>query len=81
MRRSVLSIPLNIAEGCGRGTQKELSRFLDIAIGSTCELETQIYLCYDMELLPKKEQDDLVEETIQIRKMILGFQKSLHINN
>ena len=44
INRSAVSIPSNIAEGCGRGTDAQLVHFLDIAIGSNCELETQFYL-------------------------------------
>ena len=43
MNRSAISIPSNIAVGCGRGTDAQLVHFLDIAIGSNCELETQFY--------------------------------------
>lgn len=45
MRRSVVSIPSNIAEGQSRGTPKEFAHFLRIAKGSTSELETQLLLC------------------------------------
>jgi|WetSurMetagenome_2_1015567.scaffolds.fasta_scaffold211179_2 four helix bundle protein len=41
MRKSATSIPSNIAEGCGRGTDPQLVYFLDVSVGSTCELETQ----------------------------------------
>jgi four helix bundle protein len=44
MRRSAVSIPSNIAEGCGRGSEPDFKRFLEIALGSSFELETQIQL-------------------------------------
>ena len=46
MRRAAISIPSNIAEGSGKGSDKEFCRFLDITNGSACELETQIYLAF-----------------------------------
>ena len=51
IRRAAISIPSNIAEGCGRNTNKDLSRFLDISIGSICEVETQLYLAFDLEFI------------------------------
>ena len=73
IRKSAISIPSNIAEGCGRGTDKQLIHFLDIAIGSNCELETQIYLSFDLEYISQEEQDRFVSEITEIRRMILKF--------
>ena len=47
IRRSSSSIPSNISEGCGRGADKELIRYLKIAMGSASELEYQIILSKD----------------------------------
>ncbi|MDF2832041.1 four helix bundle protein [Chryseobacterium indoltheticum] len=51
MRRSSVSVPSNIAEGCGRNTAKETIHFLFIARGSLFELETQFYLSLDLEYI------------------------------
>lgn len=48
MRRAVVSIPCNIAEGYGRGTRQEYIRYLRMARGSAAELETQVTLCEDL---------------------------------
>lgn len=77
MKRAVISIPSNIAEGAGRGTDKEFTRFLDIANGSAFELETQIYLAYDLEFINKKILNNLIENIEEIEKMIYGFKKKL----
>ncbi len=53
MKRAVISIPSNIAEGAGRESTKDFARFLDIANGSAFELETQIYLAFDLEFINK----------------------------
>ncbi len=77
VRRAAVSVPSNIAEGCGRKTAKDLNRFLDIAIGSICEVETQLYLAFDLEFISKGNAKILVEEIVEIRKMIIAFQKTL----
>ncbi len=77
MRRAAVSTPSNIAEGCGRKSIPDLSRFLDMSLGSLCELETQIYISHDLDFLPKNEMDNLVSETEQIRRMIASYQTKL----
>ena len=79
IRKSVVSMPSNVAEGCGRGTDKQLAHFLDIAIGSNCELETQIYLCHDLEYINEEQQNTLVKELSEIRRMMLSFRNGLSI--
>lgn len=77
IRRAVISIPSNIAEGSGRNSIADFKRFLDIAIGSLCEVETQLYLSYDLGFVNKEKAKVIVNEVIQIRKMIIGYKKSL----
>ena len=77
IRRAAVSVPSNISEGCGRGTDAQLKHFLDVTIASLCELETQIYLSHDLEYLSTKVTDELISEVIQIRKMTMGFQSGL----
>jgi len=48
MQRCAVSIPSNIAEGCSRNSEMEYKRFLEIAIGSAFELETQLILCSEI---------------------------------
>ncbi|MBK7872292.1 MAG: four helix bundle protein [Saprospiraceae bacterium] len=79
IRRSVISISSNIAEGCGRGTDKQLAQFLDIAIGSSCELETQLYLASDLSFFNSVEVENLVIEVSRVRKMMISFKKTLDI--
>lgn len=55
MRRCAVSVPSNIAEGCGRNTSKETIHFLYISRGSLYELETQFYLSLDQNYLNEEE--------------------------
>jgi len=55
MRRSAVSVPSNIAEGCGRRTSADTIQFLHIAKGSLYELETQLFLAFDQEYLKQSE--------------------------
>lgn len=77
MRRSVISIPSNIAEGTSRGSNKDFSRFLDIGLGSAYELETQIMVSYDLEFIKKIDFGVSSEKIQQIQKMIIGLQNKL----
>ncbi|UUV21350.1 four helix bundle protein [Paenimyroides aestuarii] len=77
IRRCVISIPSNIAEGCGRKTNKDFSNFLGVALGSSFEFETQIIISKNIGYLTN-EQFILLESEIQhIQNMIIKLQSSL----
>lgn len=48
LRRASVSVPSNMAEGCSRSSNKDFSRFLEIAIGSIYEIETQLLIAFDL---------------------------------
>lgn len=77
MRRAAASIPTNIAEGCGRETQSELNRFLQIAVGSASEIEYQLLLARDLDDLPSESYAAISSEVVEIRRMILAYTKKL----
>ena len=77
MRRSSVSIPSNIAEGSGRNSDKDFHRFLEISLGSSFELETQIIIAHELEFLLDDNFNDLKEIIHEEQKMITGLQKSL----
>ncbi len=66
MRRSAMSIPSNIAEGYGRGSTAEYCRFVDIAIGSLCELETQVIIAGRQKMLETSQLDSSIDEVGKI---------------
>jgi len=75
IRRCSISVPSNIAEGCGRNTPKDTIRFLYIARGSLYELETQLFLSSDLGFIKKSELDDVLEHIVVCKKLINGFIK------
>ena len=77
LKLSAVSIPLNIAEGAGRNSQKEFKHFLSIASGSAHELHTQLLLVVELNLIDKNKVQSVIELCIEIQKMNYGFQKSL----
>ena len=76
IRRSAISIPSNIAEGAGRGS-KEFNHFLNIAKGSSFELETQIIISKELDFINSETFNELNSNIIEIQKMLNGLQKSL----
>ncbi|MBU1100299.1 MAG: four helix bundle protein [Bacteroidetes bacterium] len=77
IRRAVISLPSNIAEGCGSNSDKEFNRYLGIAMSSSYELETQLYLAFDLQYLFKNELDSTIEELNEIQRMLVGLKKKL----
>ena len=77
IKRSVISISSNIAEGAGRNSNKEFKHFLSIAYGSAYELQTQLILTIELNLLSKEKVQPCIELTIEIQKMNYSFQQSI----
>ncbi len=72
-RRASASVPANIAEGCGRNGDPEFARFLQIAMGSACELEYHLLLAFDLKFLKESDYNALSKETVEIKRMLSGF--------
>ncbi len=73
MKRAAYSIPMNIAEGCGKSTDPDLARFMDIAAGSASELDYQFLLARDLSFIDNQAYDELSSELTEIRKMLTAF--------
>ena len=73
LRRAAVSIPSNIAEGCGRQTPRDTINFLFIARGSLYELETQIYVALDLNYLTAETAEALFVLVTSCKKLLHGF--------
>lgn len=80
MRRAAVSISSNIAEGCGRNSDKELVRFLSISQGSSNELETQVMIASRLNFISKEAADAIISELNENQKMTRKFIDSLKSN-
>ena len=77
IRRASMSIPTNIAEGCGRYTNAEFARFLQIAMGSASETEYQLLLSHDLGFINKEQYDKLNIDITEIKRMLASLLKTL----
>ncbi len=78
IRRSAISIPSNIAEGCERGSTKDFIRYINIAYASLAELETQVYLAERIKFINQLSTDALHDLINEIGKMLNGLRSSLN---
>ncbi len=81
INRSAVSIPSNIAEGAGRNSNKDFSRFISIAIGSSFELETQLIIAHEVGFIDQLPFDDVMKKLIIIQKRLVNFNKYLKSKN
>ena len=77
IRRPCLSIPSNIAEGCGRGSDTDFARFLQISMGSSSEVEYLLILSRDLQILTSDDYETLSDDVIQIKRMLTSLIKTL----
>lgn len=73
MRRAAVSIPSNLAEGCGRATQAELAHFAQVAMGSASELEYQLILAHELDYIDETQFQTLTAYLIELRRMLNKF--------
>ncbi len=78
LRKSVVSITSNIAEGCGRETDKDFARFLIIAAGSASEAEYQILLAKDLGYLSDSSYEDLDSKVNEVKRMLNSLIQTLN---
>jgi four helix bundle protein len=75
--RAAISVPANLAEGCGRTGDREFRRFVRVALGSASELEYHLLLVHDLGLLPAADDAPLAGAVVEVKRMLTGLAASL----
>jgi four helix bundle protein len=73
LRRCAVSVPSNVAEGCGRNSAKDTLQFLYVARGSLYELETQLCLAFDLSYIAEEKLNVFLAEVTECKKLLNGF--------
>ncbi len=77
MQRAAVSIPTNIAEGSAKSSNKDFARFLEMSIGSSLELETELIIALNLKYVDSMIFEDIQNEIIELQKMITVFKNKL----
>ena len=75
--RAIVSVPSNIAEGCGRPSLKERIHFFEIAYGSLMDSLTQLIIASDLDFISEQEVEEVRAKIIEVARIISGLRKSL----
>lgn len=81
IQRASVSVPSNIAEGCSRKSEKEFSHYLEMSLGSSYEVETQLEIARRLKYITKEQFDEQMEKLFSIEKRLLGLINSLNSKN
>jgi four helix bundle protein len=73
VERAVVSIPSNIAEGSAKSSNKDFARFLEISLGSSFELESELLIARNLNYLNEENYIQIQRDLIELQKMIVGF--------
>lgn len=77
IRRAVVSIPSNIAEGAGRSSDSDFCHFLDVALGSCYEVETQIEISFDLNYITEEQKNNIILKLQSIERRVAAFIRKL----
>jgi four helix bundle protein len=77
LRRSASSIPANLAEGCGRGSDQDFARFVQIAMGSAAEVEYHLLLAKDLEYISTDDFSKVNGSIAEAKRMLASLLKTI----
>jgi four helix bundle protein len=77
MKRAAYSIPMNIAEGCGRNSDDDFARFLDMALGSIHELEYVALLAFDLKYFDNEKNKALLSKVDEVKAKLIKLIKTI----
>lgn len=77
IKRSAYSVPMNIAEGCGRNSEKDFVHFLDLSLGSLHELEYTSLLIFDLAFISKEKYDLFIRLLNEVKAKLINLIKSI----
>ena len=77
IKRSAYSIPMNIAEGCGRNSDKDFVHFLDLSLGSLHELEYTSLLIFDLNFIGKEQYEIFMKMLVEVKAKLINLIKSI----
>ena len=78
MQRAAVSIPTNIAEGSAKSSNKDFARFLEMSMGSSLELETELIIALNFKYIDSVVFDNIQNKNIELQKMLTGFKNKLN---
>jgi len=79
LKRACVSIEANLAEGCGRGSDADFGRFVQIAMGSASEVECHLLISHDLNLLDVTQYQELNFRVVEVKRMLAALLKRLHL--
>ena len=77
LRRAAVSVELNLAEGCGRGSDVDFNRFVVMAIGSASEVECLLLIARDLRLISGPASNGVLAESLAIKRMLIALSQKL----
>ena len=73
LTRAAISVPANLAEGCGRTGDREFRRFVRVSLGSASELEYHLLLARDLGLVAPAAYGQLAAAAVEVKRMLSGL--------